>query len=143
MTLQEQLMEDMKAAMKAHEEMKLSVVRMIRAAVKNYEIDHGAADDSKVQAIITTMMKQQQDALQDFQRGGREDLVQEAQANIDILKSYLPQQLSDEELLTIVKEVVAATEQKEFGPLMGQIMKKVQGKADGTRVSAALKSALN
>lgn len=142
MTLQEQLMEDMKTAMKAHETMRLDVIRMIRAAVKNYEIDHGVADDVKVQNIISTMVKQQQDALKDFERAARQDLIDEAKANIEILAAYLPAQLSDEELETAVKEVLAQASTKDFGPLMGQVMKRVQGKADGTRVTQVLKALL-
>jgi uncharacterized protein YqeY len=142
MTLQEQLMEDMKTAMKAHETMRLDVIRMIRAAVKNYEIDHGVADDAKVQNIISTMVKQQQDALKDFERAARQDLIDEAKANIEILAAYLPAQLSDEELETAVKEVLAQASTKDFGPLMGQVMKRVQGKADGTRVTQVLKALL-
>lgn len=145
MTLKEQLMEDMKAAMRAHESQKLDMVRLIRAAVQSYEIDHreaGEASDEQVQKIISTMVKQQQDALVDFKKADRQDLVEETESKIVILESYLPKQLSDAELQAIVAEVLAGAERKDFGPLMGQVMKKVAGRADGNRVTAMLKAAL-
>lgn len=142
MTLKEQLMEDMKNAMRAHETLKLDVVRMIRSEVKNFEIDNGEADDEKVQKIIKTMLKQQKDALLDFERAARQDLIDETKAKIEIFASYLPTELSDEELEKIVTEVMANATNKDFGPLMGQVMKKVGNKADGSRVTTLLKKAL-
>ena len=142
MSLKDQLLEDMKTAMRAKDTDKLSVVRMIRSEVKNYEIDNGEADDNAVQKIVTTMLKQQKDALGDFQGAGREDLVDETKKKIEILTAYLPQQLSDEELELRVKAVVDNADNKDFGPLMGQAMKAVAGKAEGGRVSAMLKKLL-
>lgn len=142
MTLQEQLMEEMKNAMRAHEVERLGMIRMIRSEVKNYEIDNGPADDNAVQKIIKRMLNQQQDALNDFKSAGREDLISETEAKIAILETYLPKQLSEAELLDIVKEVVEASPVKDFGPLMGQVMKKVGTQADGGRVSSALKQVL-
>ena len=142
MTLKEQLMEDMKNAMRAHETLKLDVVRMIRSEVKNFEIDNGEADDEKVQKIIKTMLKQQKDALLDFERAARQDLIDETKAKIEVFASYLPTELSDSELETIVAEVMATAPNKDFGPLMGQVMKKVGNRADGGRVTAMLKKDL-
>lgn len=142
MTLKEQLMEDMKNAMRAHETLKLDVIRMIRSEVKNFEIDNGEADDEKVQKIIKTMLKQQKDALLDFERAARQDLIDETKAKIEVFASYLPTELSDSELETIVAEVMATAPNKDFGPLMGQVMKKVGNRADGGRVTAMLKKAL-
>jgi len=143
MTLKEQLMEDMKNAMRAHETLKLDVVRMIRSEVKNFEIDNGEADDEKVQKIIKSMLKQQKDALVDFLRAARQDLIDETNAKIEIFASYLPTELSDVELEAVVAEVLASAENKDFGPLMGQVMKKVGSRADGGRVTAFLKKALS
>lgn len=143
MTLKEQLMEDMKNAMRAHETLKLDVVRMIRSDVKNFEIDNGEADDEKVQKIIKSMLKQQKDALVDFERAARQDLIDETNAKIEIFASYLPTELSDAELEAVIAEVLASAENKDFGPLMGQVMKKVGSRADGGRVTAFLKKALS
>lgn len=142
MTLKEQLMEDMKNAMRAHETLKLDVVRMIRSEVKNFEIDNGEADDEKIQKIIKTMLKQQKDALLDFERAARQDLIDETNAKIEIFASYLPTELSDEELAKVVSEVLATASSKDFGPIMGQVMKKVGNKADGNRVTILLKKVL-
>ena len=142
MTLKEQLMEDMKNAMRAHETLKLDVIRMIRSEVKNFEIDNGEANDEAVQKIIKTMVKQQKDALQDFERAVRQDLIDETQAKITVFASYLPIELTDTELEQMIAEVLSSANTKDFGPLMGQVMKKVGNKADGNRVTTFLKKAL-
>lgn len=142
MTLKEQLMEDMKNAMRSHDSAKLDVVRMIRSEIKNHEIDHGEADDEAVQKIIKGMLKQQKDALGDFVKAARQDLIDETNAKIAVFTAYLPTELSDEELEKIVTETVSMASNKDFGPLMGQIMKKVGSRADGARVTAFLKKAL-
>jgi uncharacterized protein len=142
MTLKDQLMEDMKNAMRAHDSAKLDMVRMIRSEVKNYEIDNGEANDDSVQKLIKTMLKQQKDALSDFEKAARQDLIDETKVKIDILQSYLPTELSDEELEKIIAEVLASTDQRDFGPLMGQVMKQTGGRADGAKVTALLKAAL-
>lgn len=142
MTLKEQLMEDMKNAMRSHDGVKLDVVRMIRSEIKNYEIDHGEANDEAVQKIIKGMLKQQKDALGDFVKAARQDLIDETNAKIAVFTAYLPTELSDEELEKIVTETVSMASNKDFGPLMGQIMKKVGSRADGARVTALLKKAL-
>lgn len=142
MILKDQLMEDMKTAMRAKDSAKLDMVRMIRSEIKNYEIDHGEADDEAVQKIIKTMLKQQKDALTDFERAARQDLIDETKAKIAILQGYLPTELSDSELEQMIAEVLASTDQKDFGPLMGQVMKRTGGRADGAKVTALLKAAL-
>jgi hypothetical protein len=95
-----------------------------------------------VQKIIKTMLKQQKDALQDFEKAARQDLIDETQAKIAIFASYLPTEMSDDELAKVVAEVLAAATNKDFGPLMGQVMKKVGNRAEGGRVTACLKKAL-
>ncbi len=142
MTLKEQLIEDMKNAMRAHETLKLDMIRMIRSEVKNFEIDHGEANDEMVHKIIKTMLKQQKEALVDFKRAARQDLIDETQAKIAVLISYLPTELSDAELEQVIGEVLSTATTQDFGPLMGQVMKKVGGRADGGRVTILLKKAL-
>ena len=142
MTLQEQLMEDMKTAMKAGDKERLTIIRLVRSKIKNFEIDHGQADDAAVQKIISTLVKQQLDALEDFKRAARQDLIEESQTQLAILKSYLPAQLSDQELTAIIQEVLSEQASRDFGPVMKAVMVKVAGQADGSRVASLLKQAL-
>ncbi len=142
MTLQQQLMEDMKNAMKAKDMVKLNVIRFLRAEIKNYEIDHGEQDDQGVQKIIATQVKQAKDAQAEFAKGGRQDLVDEEAAKIQVLESYLPAQLSDDELDAIVTQVVSESEEQNMGKLISAVMAKVQGQADGARVAAMVKQHL-
>ena len=142
MTLQEQLLEDMKTAMKAGDKERLTIIRLVRSKIKNFEIDHGQADDAAVQKIISTLVKQQVDALADFKRAERQDLIEESQTQLEILKSYLPAQLSDQQLTAIIQEVLSEQESRDFGPAMKAVMAKVAGQADGGRVANLLKQAL-
>ncbi len=142
MSLQTQLLEDMKTAMRAKDSAKLDMVRMIRSEIKNYEIDNGAADDAAVQKLIKTMLKQQKDALGDFQSAARQDLIDETEVKITILQSYLPTELPDAELQAIVDSVLSAIDTRDFGPVMKQVMQQVAGRADGARVTAMVKQAL-
>lgn len=143
MNLQEQLIEDMKTAMRAREAERLGVIRLIRSEVKNFEIDHGMADDSMVEKIIKKMLNQQLDALEDFKKANREDLISETENKVKILQSYLPAQMSDQELEKFIQDFVEQSAVKDFGPLMGKITKELGSKADGSRVASALKKLLN
>ncbi|MFA6814485.1 MAG: GatB/YqeY domain-containing protein [Candidatus Pacebacteria bacterium] len=142
MSLQEQLMDEMKTAMKAKDLVRLNIIRLIRSEVKNFEIDHGLADDPTVEKLIKKMLNQQLDALEDFKKAGREDLINEAEAEIKVLKSYLPEQVSDQELEKFIQEFVNKSDLKDFGPLMGKITKELAAKADGSRVATMLKKVL-
>lgn len=138
MTLQETLKADMIAAMKAKETETLRVLRNVISAVKNAEIDHkGDFDDAAVQAVVAAQVKQLKDALAEFEKGGREDLASQNRGDIAILETYLPAQLTDEELSQIVSETLAQmgiTTKADMGKAMGAVMAKVAGRADGTRV---------
>jgi uncharacterized protein YqeY len=140
--LKAQLTEDMKNAMRAHDSVKLNTVRFLLSELKNWEIDNGVQDDAGVMKIIQREVKKMKDAIEDFKSGNRDDLVQEENAKVAILESYLPKQMSDEDLMKHVKEVVSSSEDKNFGILMKAVMARVQGQADGGRVSALLKQAL-
>ena len=142
MTLQEQLMEDMKTAMKAGDKERLTIIRLVLSKIKNFEIDHGQADDAAVQKIIGTLVKQQLDALTDFKRAERQDLIDESQTQLEILQSYLPAQLDDQQLTAMIQEVLSEQESRDFGPVMKAVMAKVAGQADGSRVASLLKQAL-
>ena len=143
MNLQEQLIEEMKTAMRARDAERLGVIRLIRSDIKNFEIDHGVADDLTVQKIIKKMLNQQLDALEDFKKANREDLINETETKISILQSYLPKQLSDLDLEKIIQEFVAKSTVKDFGPLMGQLTKQLATQADGARIASLLKKILS
>lgn len=137
-----QLTEDMKTAMRARDAARLGVIRYLLSELKNFEIDNGEQDDIGVTKVIAREVKKLKDALIDFQNAGREDLVAEETAKIAIMESYLPKQMSDEDLMAVVKEVVASSDDKNFGMLMKVVVAKVQGQADGSRISAMVKQAL-
>jgi uncharacterized protein len=141
--LKTQLTEDMKQAMRDRASMKLNTIRFLLAALKNWEIDNGEQDDAGVQKIIAREVKKMKDAIEDFKKGGRQDLVDEELQKIEIMEAYLPKQMGEAELQQIVSEVVSSSEQKDFGSVMKAVMAKVQGQADGGRVSALVKSALS
>jgi uncharacterized protein YqeY len=134
----ERLDQDMKQAMKDKAALKLSVIRMVKAAIKNEEIKKGSQlSEDDALTILTRELKQRRDSLQEFEKAGREDLAAKTREEIEILTSYLPAQLSEDEIRQIVREAIAATgaaSKKELGKVMGAIMPKVKGKADGALV---------
>ena len=146
MALKEKISEGMKAAMKAHEKDRLAVIRMVRSAIRQMEIDgKKELDDEGVIAVISKEVKMRKDSLEEFQKGGREDLVAKTQAEIDVLLPYLPKQLSEEEIVALVKEAVeqtGASAPKDMGKVMGVLMPKVKGRADGKLVNGIVKSML-
>ncbi len=149
MSLKEQLTADMKEAMKAKEagKQRLSVIRLVRGAVRQLEIDgKKELGDEDVLGVISKEVKQRRDSIEDFKKGGRDDLVSEAEAEIAILLEYLPKQLSEDEVRALVKEAIAATgasSPKDMGRLMKELMPKVKGRADGKMVNEIVKSLLS
>jgi uncharacterized protein YqeY len=137
MSLKQTLMQDMKLAMRAHEAEKLSVVRFLLSAIKNAEIDKGSElNDEEIQKIVAKQIKQVKDAIEQFKAGNRDDLVVKEKAKIAVLQTYLPTQLSDEELAQVVEKVMGQIgEIKNPGQVIGLVMKQVAGRADGGRVS--------
>ena len=141
----------MKTAMKAKEEGKqrLAVIRMVRSAIRQQEIDGNgkqALDDEGVIAIISKEVKMRKDSLEEFKKGDRQDLVAQTEAEIAVLMPYLPQQLSEEEIRTFVQEAVeksGASSQKDMGKVMGLLMPKVKGRADGKLVNSIVREMLN
>ncbi|UOF88922.1 GatB/YqeY domain-containing protein [Fodinisporobacter ferrooxydans] len=146
MSLTGRLAEDMKQAMKAKDKVRLSVIRMVRTAVKNAEIDQKQElSDDEVLAVISKELKQRRDSLQAFESAGRQDLVEEAKAEIEILVEYLPTQLSEEEVKSIVQEVireVGAASKADTGKVMSVLMPKVRGRADGKLVNQIVQQLL-
>lgn len=142
MSIKDQLIAEMKQAMKDKDKVKLGVVRFLRSEIKNFEIDNGEQDDAGVEKIIAKQVKQVKESIAEYQKAGREDLVEEETPKLKVLETYLPEQMADEDLQKIVDEVLATLENPEMGPAIGQVMAKVQGKADGGRVSAMVRQAL-
>ncbi|WP_415928978.1 GatB/YqeY domain-containing protein [Zhenpiania hominis] len=148
MTLKEQLMADFKDAMKAKDEVRKNTISFARAAIKQYEVDNRQElDDEGIIAILSKQVKMRKDALSDFEKAGRTDLADDYKAEIEILMSYLPEQMDASK----IKEVVQATademgmekDKKNMGRLMGAVMKKVKGLADGNDVRKAVEEFLS
>jgi len=139
MPLQEKLMVDLKASMKSKEKVRKNVVILVKAAIKQREVDERIElDDTDIIDIIAKQIKQKKDSIKDFEKGNRQDLVDLTNEEIKILLDYLPPQLSNEELDSIVKDAIEQTgaqTKKDLGKLMALIMPKVKGKADGTQVN--------
>lgn len=140
------LNEDMKAAMKAKDKEKLQVIRMLKAALQNEQINVGhelSADEELT--ILSREMKQRRDSLTEFEKAGRDDLAEGVKKEIKVVEIYLPEALSEEEIRQIVQEAIdttGAASVKEFGKVMGAVMPKVKGRADGNQVNAIVKELL-
>ncbi|MFB7812708.1 GatB/YqeY domain-containing protein [Paenibacillus chitinolyticus] len=139
MSLSERLNDDMKQAMKSQDKFTLSVIRMVKASIKNIEIDQRRTlDDNEVLDVLNREVKQRKDSLQEFKNAGRDDLADSLHAEIDILMKYLPQQLTEEEVSAIVKQTiqeVGASSKADMGKVMMALMPKVKGRADGKLVN--------
>ncbi len=147
MTLKEKLSEDFKEAMKARDEIRKTTVNLIRAAVKQVEVDtRTELDEEAVLGVIAKQVKMRKDALPDFEKAGRTDLLETYNKEIDILMAYLPEQMTIEEIQKIVREVMAELGieggKQNMGKLMGAVMPKVKGKADGGDVRKAIEGLL-
>ncbi|MDR3770118.1 MAG: GatB/YqeY domain-containing protein [Sutterella parvirubra] len=146
MMIKDRIREDMKAAMRSHDAARLSTIRLLLAAIKQREIDEQIeAGDEDVLAVIGKMVKQRRDSVEQYRSGGREDLAANEQAEIDVLSTYLPQQLSDEEVAAIVEEAVAEvgmTGMAAMGKVMSVVKPRVNGRADLGKVSALIKARL-
>jgi len=147
MNLKGQITDDVKTAMKAGDKDRLKVLRLITAALKQVEVDERRElDDSDVLGILTKMVKQRRDSITQFTDGNRKDLADIEAAEIEIIGTYLPEQLSDDELDELVDEAIAATGAegiRDMGKVMGAIKSKAQGKADMGIVGAKVKARLN
>ena len=146
MTLKERLTEDMKSAMKGADKERLSTIRMAQAAIKQREVDERIAlDDTQVLAVLEKMIKQRKESIVQFEQGGRADLAAKERTEIELLQTYMPAQLSPDELDTLIRDAIAAsgaTSVKEMGKVMGIVKGKAAGRADMGAVSARIKAAL-
>jgi len=144
--LLEQININLKEAMLAKKAEIVSVLRMLIAAIRNKEITlrkDGAAElsDEQVLEVISSEVKKRRDSIEAYIQGGRQELADKESSEIKILEKYLPEQMSDEELEKVVKEVIAAGDEN-FGKVMGQVMARVKGKADGGKVGEMVKKLL-
>ena len=142
MSLSQQLMNDMKQAMKDGDKVRLGTIRFLRAEIKNFEIDHGEQDDAGIEKIVAKQVKQVKESMSEYKKGGRDDLLAAEAAKLKILEAYLPEQLSEDELKAIIDQVLRANDAPQMGPVIGQVMAQVQGKADGGKVAQLVKAAL-
>jgi uncharacterized protein YqeY len=147
MPLKDRVTEDMKTAMRAGEKERLGTIRLILSAIKQREVDERITlDDSQVLAAIEKMIKQRKEAITQFEAGGRADLVAKETAEIAILQTYLPAQMSDAEIDALIAEAIASTGAasiKDMGKVMGTVKAKAQGRADMGAVSARIKQKLS
>jgi uncharacterized protein len=146
MSLKDRITEDMKTAMRAGEKERLATIRLILSAIKQREVDERITlDDNQVVAVVEKMMKQRKESIVQFEAGGRADLVAKEQAEITVLQTYLPAQLSDAEIDALITEAIASTGAssiKDMGKVVGAIKAKAQGRADMGAVSARVKQKL-
>lgn len=146
MSLKTQLTEDMKTAMRAKDQVSLSTIRLINAAIKQFEVDERTeADDAKVISILTKMVKQRKDSAKIYTEAGRQDLADKENAEIEILNRYMPQMMSAEEIKTVVEAAIAetgASGMADMGKVMGVLKTRLAGKADMGEVNKVLKAAL-
>jgi uncharacterized protein YqeY len=145
-TLKERITEDMKAAMRASDKERLSTIRMAQAAIKQREVDERVVlDDAQVIAVLEKMIKQRRESIVQFEQGKRPDLADREKAEIALLQSYLPAQLTEAEVDALVREAIAssgAASIRDMGKVMGVVKAKAAGRADMGAVSARIKAAL-
>lgn len=148
MTLLERLNQDMKQAMRDKDKVTLDVIRMVKASIQNELIKLGKdtlSEDEEL-TILSREVKQRRDSLQEFKAAGRNDLVDKLENEMDILRVYMPKQLTTEELEAIVRSTVQevnATSKKDMGKVMSAVMPKVKGKADGSQIKEMVQNQLN
>ena len=146
MSLKQKLQEDLKSSMKNKDAIKKSVITLIRSSIKQYEVDNRVElKDDEIVDLIAKQLKQTRDSREEFAKAGRDDLVSKAEAEIEVLKEYLPQQLSEEELNEIVISTISevgATSMKDMGKIMAAIKPKTKGRADGKLINELVKNNL-
>jgi hypothetical protein len=145
-SLKERITDDMKTAMRAGEKERLATIRLVLAAVKQIEVDERiAVDDARMLTILDKLAKQRKESIVQFESGGRADLVAKEAAELTVIQSYLPAQLSETELDAIIAEAIAATGAvtlKDMGKVMGVVKSKAAGRADMAAVGARIKQKL-
>lgn len=145
-TLKGQIQEDVKSAMRARDQRRLTALRLITAAIKQVEVDQRIEmDDTGVLAVLDKMVKQRRDSLEQYQSAGRDDLAAQEKFELDLIANYLPEALSGEELSALIKQAIidtGASSMRDMGTVMNKLRDKVQGRADMKAVSTAVKEQL-
>lgn len=146
MSLKEKLGQDMKDAMRAGDKPRLGVIRLILAAIKQQEVDQRIElDDSQIIATLDKMAKQRRESIEQFSKAGRDELVTQEDFELEVIKTYLPEQLSDAEIDTLITDAISscgAESIKDMGKVMGQLKPKLQGRADMGAVSGKIRQQL-
>ncbi len=147
MSLADRIKDDMKVAMRERDKDRLGTIRLIMAAMKQQEVDsRKELTDEDVLAILNKMVKQRRDSIDQYTKAGREELAAKEQAEIETIQDYLPEQLSQEDILALVDEAITATgaeTMRDMGKIMGMLKPKLQGRADMGQVSGLIKSKLS
>jgi len=145
--LKQQLTDEMKATMKAGDKARLSIIRLILSAIKQVEVDERIElDDARILAVLDKMTKQRRESAAQYEQAGREDLLKQENYEIEVLKDFLPEALSDNEIDALIDEAVnstGASSIKDMGKVMGLLKPKLQGRADMGAVSGKIKARLN
>ena len=146
MSLKNQIQDDLKSSMKSGDEIRRGVLRMLGAEIKNSEIvKKDALDDEEVLKVIFKSAKKRRDSIEQYKKGGRNDLAEREEKELEILEKYLPEQINEEEIKKVVREAIKETGAAgvyEFGKVMGIAMGKLKGKADGNLVGRIVKEEL-
>ena len=147
MSLKERLADDLKSAMKDKDVVRKNAIQMIRAGVLQVEKENKVTlDDEGIIEVVSKQLKQRKDVLPDYEKSGRDDLIADLKAEMDVLMQYLPEQLSPEEIEKIVAEAInstGASSMKDMGKIMAAVMPKVKGRADGKAINVAAKKLLS
>jgi uncharacterized protein len=147
MSVLDQLTQDMKDAMKQRDKERLSVIRMLKASLQNESIKLGKdLSDDEALTVLSRELKQRKDSLQEFEQAGREDLAEKTKSEIEVVKAYLPEPLTDEQLANVVAETIqeiGASSKADMGKVMQALMPKVKGRADGGKVSRLVQEHLS
>jgi uncharacterized protein YqeY len=146
MSLKDRIQQDVKDAMRAKDKTRLAAIRLITAAIKQREVDERIElDDAQVTAVLDKMSKQRRESISQFEKAGRDDLIAQEVMELEIIQSYLPEQLGEDEINALIDsamQATGATSIKDMGKVMGQLKPKLQGRADMGAVSALIKARL-
>jgi uncharacterized protein YqeY len=146
MSLKDRIQQDVKDAMRAKDKLRLAAIRLITAAIKQREVDERIElDDAQVTAVLDKMAKQRRESVSQFEKAGRDDLIAQEVMDLEIIQSYLPEQLGEDEINALIDSAMqstGATGIKDMGKVMGELKPKLQGRADMSAVSALIKARL-
>jgi len=145
--LKQRIMDDMKSCMRAGDKERLGTIRLALSAIKQQEVDsRSTLEDADILAILDKMAKQRRESIEQFEKAGRDDLASKEKDELKVIQTYLPSQLSEEEIASIIDEAIQTTgaqTMRDMGKIMGIIKPKMQGRADMSAVSALIKSRLS